>query len=95
VVLTKSFNGVTVEIEIEKIAAQEARLRLRLMAKPAHTGIRANLLKAEREFCSHPLPLDSWVSEQIPFGRYRLVLISNGQQLGSYSFEIKETIDGG
>jgi hypothetical protein len=95
VVLKKSFNGVTVEIEIERIAASEAQLRFRLIAKRDDTRIRANLYKDQREICSYPLAPGAWISEQISFGRYRLELITNGHRLGTYPFEIKETIDGG
>lgn len=83
------------EIEIEKTALGKALIRVRLheAIKPAKR-MRVTLKRGEREMASDLLDRDYVLFEDIPFGRYSLSLAGNGEQLGVYRFEIRESRHG-
>ena len=96
ILLKKSFSDLDVEIEIEKIDQQKASILVKLSkddlpAKP----IRVTLFKNGREISSYLFTGLTALFEDIPFGHYTLVFSRDGQRVGEYPFEIKETRHGG
>ena len=93
--LRKTFKKIDTEIEIEKTTDQKAHIRVR-MHKDAgqRKGVRVTLKRGEREISSYLLNSGYVLFEDIPFGHYSLVFILKGESLGTYPFEIKESING-
>lgn len=96
ILLNKSFSDLAVEIEIEKLDQQRASILVKLSkdylpAKP----IRVTLFRDGREISSYLFTGFTALFEDISFGHYTLVFSRDGQRVGEYPFEIKETRHGG
>ncbi len=92
VLIRKTFTDLEVEIEIEKIGKSRAHIRVDLskegnLSKP----VRVTLFQKEREMASSLLSHTAVLFENIPFGTYVLVFSRNGEKLGEYPFEIRES----
>lgn len=93
VMVTKVFKGVEANIEIEKTGEGKAHIRVRAPGSEKN-GIRVTLKKGKRETSSQHLRGGYALFDDIPFGRYEIVLSSNGSVLGTYTFEIRESRHG-
>ncbi len=90
--IRKTFKEIETEIEIEKTGERRAYIRVSLSPRVSKgKGVRATLIRGEREVSSLPLTENPAVFEEIPFGHYRLNFSRNGVNLGTYLFEIKES----
>jgi hypothetical protein len=95
VCLRVPFKEIETEIEVEKIGTGKAQIRVRFPeANKPREAIRVTLKKGEREIASYPLDGAYVLFENIPFGHYGICLAENGNNLGTYVFEIKETRHG-
>jgi hypothetical protein len=94
--LRKAFKEIDTEIEIEKTSESKAHIRVKLPKSNTHRkGIRVTLKRGEREISSYLLDGGgSVLFEDIPFGHYGLTFSRDGVKLGTYLFEIKETLYG-
>ena len=90
VVIRKVFREIEAEIEIEKTGEDKAHIRVKAGGREKN-GIRVTLKKWEREISSQLLSGDYALFEDIPFGRYEIVFSTNGSELGTYTFEIRES----
>lgn len=95
ILLKKSFSDLDVEIEIEKIDQDKASILIKLSrdglpAKP----VRVTLFKNGREVSSYLFTGVTALFEDIAFGHYTLVFSRDGESVGEYPFEIKETRHG-
>lgn len=90
VIIRKVFREIQTEIEIEKTGEEKAHIRVRV-AERENKGIRVTLKKGEREISSQLLSGGYALFEDIPFGRYEIVFSTDGSELGSYTFEIRES----
>ena len=89
------FKEIETEIEIEKIGAGKAHIRVKFPeAYKPREAIRVTLKKGRREIASYLLDGAYVLFENIPFGHYGISLAENGMNLGTYLFEIKETRHG-
>jgi len=93
VIIRKVFKEIEAEIEIEKTGEDKAHIRVRVGEREKN-GIRVTLKKGERENSSQLLSEGYALFEDIPFGRYAIVFSTNGSELGSYTFEIRESRHG-
>jgi hypothetical protein len=93
VIIRKVFKEIQAEIEIEKTGEDKAHIRVRVGEREKN-GIRVTLKKGEREISSQVLSAGYALFEDIPFGRYEIVFSNNGSELGSYTFEIRESRHG-
>lgn len=93
VVIRKAFKEIEAEIEVEKSGDEKAQIRIRVEGI-GKNGIRVTLKKAERKITSQPLSEGYALFEDIPYGRYEIVLFTNGSELGSHTFEIRESRHG-
>ena len=91
--IRKIFKEIEAEIEIEKTGTEEAHIRVKATGK-GQNGIRITLKKREREVASQLLSGGYALFEDIPFGRYEIVFSTNGSELGTYTFEIRESRHG-
>ena len=82
-----------IEAEIEKTGADKAHIGVRASGREKN-GIRVTLKRVEREISSQLLSGGYTLFEDIPFGRYEIVFSTNGSELGSYTFEIRESRHG-
>jgi len=87
------FKGVPAQIEVEKTGEGKAQIRIRAEERSGER-IRVTLKKGEREVSSFILDGGYGLFEEILFDQYNLVFSSNGEVLGTYSFEIKESHHG-
>ena len=93
---TVSFKGIKTEIEIEKAGDGNSHIRVKLVeAKRRIKGIRVTLKKGDKDIASYHLEGDYVLFEDIPLGHYGISLAENGEQLGTYHFEIKDTREEG
>jgi hypothetical protein len=92
-IVRKVFKEIEAEIEIEKTGEDKAQIRVRVGEREKN-GIRVTLKKGEREISSQLLSAGYALFEDIPFGRYEIVFSTNGSELGSYTFEIRESRHG-
>lgn len=93
VVIKKVFKEIEAEIEIEKTGEDKAHIRVKAGGREKN-GIRVTLKKGEREISSQLLSGGYAFFEDIPYGRYEIVFSANGSELGSYTFEIRESRNG-
>jgi len=93
VIVRKVFKEIEAEIEIEKTGAEKAHIRAKVAGREKN-GIRVTLKKGEREISSQLLSGGYALFEDIPFGRYEIAFRTNGSELGSYTFEIRESRNG-
>lgn len=94
--LRVSFKEIETSIEIEKIAGDNALIRVKLLEPiKSRKALRITLKKGEREIASYLLEGTSVLFEDIPFGHYSISLAQDGLKLGTYLFEIKESQHGG
>jgi hypothetical protein len=93
VVIRKVFKEIEAEIEIEKTGDDKAHIRVKASRREKN-GVRVTLKKGEREISSQLLSGDYALFEDIPFGRYEIVFSTNGSELGTYTFEIRESRHG-
>jgi hypothetical protein len=89
----KSFQGITIEIEIEKVSRQTATVRVTLINGDDNgNDVRVTLRNGNnRELASHRIAGEFVVFENIPFEHYNLSFVQNGNSIGTYRFEIKES----
>lgn len=99
--LRKNFDGVEMDIEIEKTGENKAYIRVKSgeCAGDKET-LRVTLKRGEREISSYLLgghisyPPNNGayvLFEDVPFGHYSLVFLRDGENIGTYLFEIKGT----
>jgi hypothetical protein len=93
VVIRKVFKEIEAEIEIEKTGEDKAHIRVKAGGREKN-GMRVTLKKGEREISSQLLSGDHVLFEDISFGRYEIVFSTNGSELGTYTFEIRESRHG-
>jgi hypothetical protein len=93
VMIRKVFKKMRAEIEIEKTGARKAHIRVKASGGEKN-GIRVTLKKGEREISSQLLRAGYALFEDIPFGRCEIVFSANGSELGTYTFEIRESRHG-
>ena len=90
--LKKSFDGIDVEIEVNKSGEGKANIKVFLPIVDKGKGIRVTLNRGEREISSNLLDAGSYVLfEDMPFNQYNLAFARDGIKLGTYHFKIKET----
>ena len=94
--LNISFQEIETIIEIEKIRDNTVNIRVELSGGlEKEKKIRVTLRREKRELSSylldHKKPV---IFNDIPFGQYAMAFTRNGEEIGIYPFEIKETIDG-
>ena len=89
----KIFKEVVTEIEIEKTGNQIAVIRVTLVnGFRDESVLRVTLRNSrKREVASYMLTGKFVVFENIPFGHYSLAFMQNGNKVGTYIFEIKES----
>jgi len=89
----KIFKEVVTEIEIEKTGNQIAVIRVTLVnGFRDENDLRVTLRNSrKREVASYMLTGKFIVFENIPFGHYSLAFMQNGNKVGTYIFEIKES----
>jgi len=95
IALKKSFAELDIEIEIDKVQPGKASIKVTLVNNdqpPIPT--RVTLLKDGREVYSYMVRGTQAHFENVAFGHYTLVFIADGDDKGTYSFEIKETRHG-
>ena len=95
ILLKKSFSDLDVEIEIEKTDQDKASILVKLSRDglPAKL-LRVTLFKNGREVSSCLFTAVTALFEDIAFGHYTLVFSRDGESIGEYPFEIKETRHG-
>jgi len=89
----KMFKETVAEIEIEKAGHQIAAIRVTLINGFGNENdFRVTLRNSNnREIASHRISGKFAMFENIPFGHYSLAFMQNGNKIGTYSFEIKES----
>ena len=89
----KMFKEIVAEIEIEKAGHQIAAIRVTLINGFGNENdFRVTLRNSNnREISSHRISGKFAIFENIPFGHYSLAFMQNGNKIGTYSFEIKES----
>ena len=92
IALKASFAEFEFKIEVDRIRSEIVNLNV-ILLQPLETvkGVRATLIKNTREIVSCLFQDHKALFEDIPFGRYTLVVTYNGAEKGRYSFEIKES----
>jgi hypothetical protein len=93
VTIRKVFKEFEAEIDIEKAGENKANIRVKASGREKN-GIRATLKKGDREISSQLLSGGYALFEDIPFGRCEIVFSANGSELGTYTFEIRESCHG-
>ena len=89
IALKTSFAEFDIKVEIDKIRPETVDLNVILLQAPETVkGVRATLTKNSREIASYLFQRHQALFEDIPFGRYTLVVTFNGAEKGRYSFEI-------
>jgi hypothetical protein len=86
------FEDIDVEIEIERIGAGRATIRVLLAQCGAAEGqdLRVTLSRGHREISSDLLVEGAVVFDDLPFGPYVLGLARNGEDCGVFCFDIKD-----
>ncbi len=92
--LRKALEEMEAEIEIEKIGDSRADIRVRVLNREPADGVRVTLARGGREISSYLLGDDYVLFENTRFGHYSLIFTMNGEVLGRYHFEIKESPNG-
>lgn len=91
ILLSDIHNQTEIEIEIEKISTNLACIRI---FPQIHTGncklLRVTLRSGNREMASKPMDGGYTLFDDVPFGKYCLDFIKDGQCENTYSFEITE-----
>jgi len=89
----RDFDGIDVEIEVEKTGKSKADIRVESRTAIANTvSIRVTLKRNEREISSHLLAAaEPALFEDVPFGQYALVFMENRVEKGAYLFQITDT----
>lgn len=92
--LTLAFEEVKADIEIEKVKEQRVNIRVNVFKGiQQDRSIRVSLGKDERDLFSFILDKKGYaVFENIAYGRYIMTFRQNGEIVGMYPFEIKETL---
>jgi hypothetical protein len=85
---------VTVDLEIEKTDPGMANIRIHVCSENNDLAVRISLKQGNREIASYSSGDTPVLFEDIPFGRYAIVLTEGGTDLGMYTFEIKESCCG-
>lgn len=94
--IEKDFKEIHAEIEIEKTRQHTSQIRVTVTDELGKMrDIRVTLERDEREVSSLLMGRDSVVFDDIPFGHYRLVLGRDSEEIGTYSFEVKEARNAG
>ena len=94
ILIRKSFDDFSAEIEIEKTGHDRARIDVVVTEKIRNNPIRVTLLKDKREVSSYLANGSNAVFEDMPFDHYLLLFTRNGAKIGEYLFEIKESRNG-
>jgi len=93
--VTVSFRGMKTEIEMEKAGDGKAHIRVKPLNPKKDAGtLRVNLKAGEREIASYLVEGAYVLFEDIPFGHYSISIVENGEELGAYLFEMKDSQDG-
>jgi len=93
--IKKSFREFDTEIGIEKTGDNTAHIRVRLFERNGCSNrIRVTLKRGERELCSSLFSGGRVLFEDISFGPCKLIFDRDGESLGAYLFDIKETRNG-
>lgn len=88
----KTFKKIDTEIEIERAGNNRGHIRVNLIEDVhAKSNVRVTLKNNGREISSYLLNEGHAIFEDVPFGHYMLVFITDGITIGKYKFEIKET----
>jgi hypothetical protein len=95
VLIRKAFSGFEAEIEIEKVKATHADVRVTVKVKGPDGSVRVSLVKGEREVSSQLTDGATVLFEDIPFDHYQLVFSRDGARIGEYAFQIKGGGHGG
>jgi hypothetical protein len=85
----KNFKGLETDIQIEKIGANYAQIRIIIDKSNKNPKVRATLLRQEREVASYLLEDNFALFENIPFSHYKLRFTRDGEAIGEYRFQIK------
>lgn len=95
ILLSKTFSGLDVAIEMERKPGERASIKVRL-TRDEHPDrpVRVTLERGGREMASMILTEPSVHFEDIPLGRYLLVLSREGRRVGEYAFQIREKRNG-
>lgn len=95
VLLAQSFSGLDTEIEIEKLDARQASVKVSVFGTDTKDQpVRVSLVENEREIASYLVGRQAAFFDAVPFGHYTLIYTRNGANLGKYDFAIKETAHG-
>jgi len=95
ILLKKSFADLDIEIEIDKVKPGNASIKVALEDDiQATKPVRVTLLKNGREVSSDLIRGTAVLFENVSFGRYTLAISTDGAEIGQFSFEIKETLNG-
>jgi Putative zinc-finger len=90
--LRRAFQDVDAEIEIERTGEHKAQIRVRVLeADKLKHPVRVTLKQGDREVASSLAEHGSVLFEDTPFGHYSLALTSDGVDLGTFVFEMKES----
>jgi len=95
IALKASFSEFDIQVEIDKIRPETVNLKV-IVLQDSKTirAARATLIKNTREMASYLFKGNEAFFEDVPFGRYTLIIAVNGAETGRYSFEIKESRHG-
>jgi hypothetical protein len=95
IALKASFSEFDLQVEIDKIRPENVNLNIIMLPETGEIkAARATLIKNTREMSSYLFKGNRAFFEDVPFGRYTLVISANGAEKGKYSFEIKESRHG-
>lgn len=95
VTVIKVLKGMDASIEIEKCGQARACLRVDMFSREMPVpSVRVTLVQGPREIASFLAAGCPALFEDIPFGSYVLAFTKQGQHIGEYAFEIRESHHG-
>jgi hypothetical protein len=92
VVLKKSFKGMDVQLDVEKVSETICNIRISVDAsgeKDGFKGLRAELIAEGRVLASEPLETGEMVLEDIGTGRYTIKISRKGEPAGQISLKLE------
>jgi Putative zinc-finger len=92
----KIFKQIHAEVEIERIGNSRSHIRVKIIKNNGRRrGIRVTLVNGDREVSSLIFENQGYLLfDDIPYGHYRLEFVRDGERLGTYRFEVKESLNG-
>jgi len=93
--LHKTFKEFEAEIDIEKTGNGMVQIRVLIPGGKAGAATRITLVRNEREVASFAVNGEPVLFEDIAYGGYVLNFSRQGETIGSYTFSIQETGNGG